>query len=356
MSSTSSYTNVNWALTGTAGALTVGRYIIRYINSGRFFWDDLVHLFALVVLIVHGGTDQLSLRSKATIAKAVDSKPRPSQSYLLGLYEHNQRLSSVNNCFLYLVFWMVKLSFLMLYRFLFQSSRPFKKAWWVVLVFTVLTFWIPIAGVLSTCAGADTVADYKICNGQTHGRVVKLEYSCAVNIVSDLAIMALPFWMLRELKIGTPQKLGLAFIFSFATVCVALDIVRVVEAVSQHQALYTVIEINLVVVMSCLPTYRTLLNIRQRNKSRQTHPWRSLEQGKYWRSQDGDDHRLTRGKSSEIEMSGKSVHITQNLEVSNVARGMELLDPLDTTGKPARAASTPGLPTQGWIRASPSQS
>lgn len=138
----------------------VGRYAIRYVNLRQFLWDDLVHLFALVVLIAHGGTNQLSLNSKAAIAKAADSKPRPSQSYLLGLYEHNQRLSSVNNCFLYLVFWIVKLSFLMLYRFLFQSSRPFKKAWWVVLAFTALTFWIPVAGVLSTCAGADTVANY----------------------------------------------------------------------------------------------------------------------------------------------------------------------------------------------------
>ena len=48
----------------------------------------------------------------------------------------------------------------MLYRFLFQSSKLFKKAWWVVLALTIVTFWIPIAGVLSTCAGAVTVADY----------------------------------------------------------------------------------------------------------------------------------------------------------------------------------------------------
>lgn len=345
MSSTPSYTNVNWALTGVAGALTVGRYTIRYVNSRRFFWDDLVHLFALVVLIVHGGTNQLSLNSKATIANAVASKPRPSQSYLLGLYEHNQRLSSVNNCFLYLVFWIVKLSFLMLYRFLFQASRPFKKAWWVVLAFTVLTFWIPIAGVLSTCAGANTVAEYKICEGQTHGRVIKLEYSCAVNIVSDLAIMALPLWMVRDLKIRLSQKLGLAFMFSFAIVCVVLDIVRVVEAVFQNQALYTIIEINLVVVISCLPTYRTLLVIGQRDRSRQSYPWRSFGRRKYWRSQDSDSHPLNIGKPNEIEMTAKAIHITHNLEVSDVERD---LDPLDTTSKPARAASTPRVRTEAF--------
>lgn len=70
------------------------------------------------------------------------------------------RISTVNNCFLYLVFWLVKLSFLLFYRFLFQSSATFKKVWWAVLAFTLLTFWVPIAGVLSTCAGADSVAAY----------------------------------------------------------------------------------------------------------------------------------------------------------------------------------------------------
>ena len=196
-------------MTGVAGALTIGRYAIRYFNSRRFYWDDAVHLFALVILIVHGGTNQLSLASKAKIADAVSEKPKPSESYLLGLYEHNQRLSTVNNCFLYLVFWIVKFSFLVFYRFLFHTSAPFDRVWLGVTVLTFLTYWIPFAGVLTTCAGAHTVAAYskclperpvlclvqvanygcttEECSGQTHGREVKLEYSCAFNVFTDLA-------------------------------------------------------------------------------------------------------------------------------------------------------------------------
>lgn len=157
--------------------------------------------------------------------------------------------------------------------------------------------------------------------------------------------MALPFWMIRDLKIRMSQKLGLAFIFSFAIVCVALDIVRVVEAVSQNQALYTIIEINLVVIISCLPTYRTLLGIGQRDRSQQSYPWRSLGRKKYWRSQDGDIHPLKRGKSSEIEMNAKAIHITHDMEISDIERD---LDPLDTTSKPARAASNPHVRTQAF--------
>lgn len=113
-----------------------------------------------MILIIHGGTIQLSLKSKTAITAAKTAHPKPSQNELLGLYEYNHRLSNVNNCFLYLVFWIVKLSFLLFYRFLFRTSAPFKKVWWGVLAFTLLTFWVPIAGVLSTCAGAHTVADY----------------------------------------------------------------------------------------------------------------------------------------------------------------------------------------------------
>ena len=159
--------------------------------------------------------------------------------------------------------------------------------------------------------------------------------------------MALPFWMLRDLKVGTSQKLALGFIFSFATVCVALDIVRVVEAISQNQALYTIIEINLVVVISCLPTYRTLLTVRQRRKSSgQSYSWRSLKQGQQWENQDGDHRPLRSGEYNEIEMSTKPIHVTHDIEISNLARDPYPLDPLDTTNKPVRAASTPSVRTQ----------
>lgn len=145
----------------------------------RFYWDDLAHFFALVILIIHGGTNQLSLNSKTAITAAKTATPKLSQDQLLGLYENNYRLSSVNNCFLYLVFWLVKLSFLLFYRFLFRTSAPFKKVWWGVLAFTLLTFWVPIAGVLSTCAGARTVADY---SKLLHELIIPFRYERLIRI------------------------------------------------------------------------------------------------------------------------------------------------------------------------------
>ncbi len=229
--------------------------------------------------------------------------------------------------------------------------------------------------------------------------MARLEYSCAVNVVSDLAsrlpisvsrstarilvhypytmvanagirsmarkrtlmlavgqvltllVMVLPFWMLKDLKISTAQKVGLAFIFSLAFACVALDIVRVVEAVSQHQALYTIIEINSVVIISCLPTYRALLGIRQRRRSRKpsgSYPWRSLEKSAGQRSENSDHHRLRDIDASEAGLHEESIHVTQEFKILNEERDPYPLDSPDTRERPNRIASPPRVHTRAF--------
>ncbi|KAL8797266.1 MAG: hypothetical protein Q9195_000419, partial [Heterodermia aff. obscurata] len=330
---------LNWALTGVASALSAGRYAIRGYNSRRLYWDDLVHLLALLVLIAHGVTNELSLHSKATIASAKTAVPKPSNARLLDLYQHNQKLSRVNNCFLYLVFWTVKLSFLLLYRILFNTSAPFRKAWWVVLGLTLLTFWVPIAGVLSTCVDKHTVAEYKACNSNGPARIAKLEYSCALNVITDLAIMALPWWMIKDLKIDRFQKIGLALLFSVAIVCVVMDIVRTIEAVAEHQALYTIIEINLVVIISCLPTYRALLAIFRRRKSRRasgTSAWRSLEEAGGSKGQQRDSVPLANINSKDSRKPAATViQVTNDIDIST---GQGDQSPLFSQKAPSRPA------------------
>lgn len=68
--------------------------------------------------------------------------------------------------------------------------------------------------------------------------------------------------MLKGLKLRFPQKLGLTFVFSFGLVIVAMDILRTVEAVVGNQILYTLLEINFSVMISCLPTFRSIVNIQ----------------------------------------------------------------------------------------------
>ena len=145
-------------MTGVAIALTIGRYVIRYVFSQRLYWDDLAHFVALATLIAHGGTNQVTLNYKAEVAAAV--KAKVSSDQLLGMYEYLSNLNDANNCLLYLVFWEVKVSFLLFYRHLFHTNKRFNIVWWVVLVITVCLVWAPLGGVIATCAGQSTLAGY----------------------------------------------------------------------------------------------------------------------------------------------------------------------------------------------------
>ena len=152
--------------------------------------------------------------------------------------------------------------------------------------------------------------------------------------------MGLPIWMLKDLKISMAQKIGLAFIFSLAIVCVALDIIRVIEAVKQNQALYTIIEINFVVIISCLPTYRALLGIGQRRKSSRpsgSYPWRSREERQDF-AEDGDEHPLQDREPTDLDKSENFIHVSTDLKVSSGAVDPYSLDFLNASAQPATGA------------------
>lgn len=147
----------NWALTAAACVLTIGRYVIRYLFSQKLYWDDLAHFCALATLIAHGATNQITLNYKAEVAAAVKKAP-PDQ--LLAMYEHLSYLNDVNNSLLYLVFWEVKVAFLLFYRHLFHTNKRFNIVWWIVLAVTVCLVWGPLGGVIATCAGQTTLNGY----------------------------------------------------------------------------------------------------------------------------------------------------------------------------------------------------
>jgi len=136
--------------------------------------------------------------------------------------------------------------------------------------------------------------------------------------------MALPLWMLKDLKIRPRQKIGLAFIFSLATFIVALDILRTVEAAAEHQALFTVLEVNFAVIVSCLPTYRALLAIGQKrttNKASKLTSYvrKSLGNGRSLRRDDGRVP-LKSQEDTGTELNSRSIHVSKGFAVSSGER------------------------------------
>ena len=124
-------------------------------------------------------------------------------------------------------------------------------------------------------------------------------YSCILNVVSDLLskssnihpsmvlsqlkiystdtilVMALPLVMLKGLQMRFQAKLGLAGVFCCAFIIIAFDILRTAETLTNDfspgsTALWTNLESAIAVIVSCLPSFATLL----RSKDKKARPYR----------------------------------------------------------------------------------
>ena len=106
-------------------------------------------------------------------------------------------------------FWIsvfsVKFSFLYFYRLLFSISPKFLRAWWTVTIFTVVAFWVCIAGELTKCGPtsqifspgrfrtfggreAALISIIVACSSPAYSQYQKQveEYSCGVQVGTDL--------------------------------------------------------------------------------------------------------------------------------------------------------------------------
>ena len=53
----------------------------------------------------------------------------------------------------------IKVSFLLLYRQIFQVSKGFIRAWWITSIIVFVTFWILFAGTITKCGTASDLGD-----------------------------------------------------------------------------------------------------------------------------------------------------------------------------------------------------
>ena len=129
-----------WVLTGICVLLTVGRYVIRFKVSLRFYKDDLAHLCALAWLIVFCGITQALLEPTKIVL--LSEPPLATISQFC-------KLQTAQGATFYLLHWTVKLVFLLFYRDLFWISRNFIRAWWCVAAFVFLGLGVALAGILT---------------------------------------------------------------------------------------------------------------------------------------------------------------------------------------------------------------
>ena len=137
-------------MTAIALALAAGRYIIRYVQFKKFLWDDLTHLIAMVALVAFSALLEKYVNVHIIMLDIEDTGKFPSAEMAV----QGRKYQSAFSICAWVSLWFVKFTFLLMYRLIFKVSPAFNKAWWAVMIFVAITFWAPIAGVLTICGPA----------------------------------------------------------------------------------------------------------------------------------------------------------------------------------------------------------
>lgn len=95
------------------------------------------------------------------------------------------------------------------------------------------------------------------------GSVISISYSTAVDVLTDLMIMALPIGLLPSLQVNRRAKIGLAGIFGVGFIVIAAALLRLSQIVGQARsdpvglAVWGLVESSISVVVGTLPALKT---------------------------------------------------------------------------------------------------
>lgn len=147
-----------WSMTALAIALSGLRYWIRLWTPKKYMWDDLTHILALGTFIASVALYQTVFRDGYYI-EGLQRKltPLPSQEVYVDLYARFQHRAIAVTILSCTTLWLVKATFLLFYRQIFWIDEPFRKAWWAVTFFIIITYWATVAGVLVRCGSVENI-------------------------------------------------------------------------------------------------------------------------------------------------------------------------------------------------------
>lgn len=135
----------------------------------RLYWDDIMHLLGLLTLVAFSTCYYIQTLIKNRILGGQSDLPTP----LPTIHEYHgidqdtallARLDIVNAVLLWSCFWLIKFSFMIYYRILFNPRDSFRKAWpWLCGVIAFL-FFLPLVGVAVGCDSWLNSDDTILCN------------------------------------------------------------------------------------------------------------------------------------------------------------------------------------------------
>ncbi|EPS41719.1 hypothetical protein H072_4399 [Dactylellina haptotyla CBS 200.50] len=171
--------------------------------------------------------------------------------------------------------WLIKFSFLFFYKRL-AEGRAWSKLWLFTFIFCFLSYIGNVVGYFFVCVPLSTYFD-TTCQSQTGRSNASLYGATATDIISDLLIMAIPLRLIRQLRMSTLQKVGLACLFCLGFAVVVLSLARTIrinaggtgaypQSDPRWVALWSIAEEATAIVVCCLPAIRKLFSAHQEKR------------------------------------------------------------------------------------------
>ena len=241
-------------MVAVAIVLTGGRLYLRWRSSASS-WDDAFNVLALLCLI---GYYALPFEGNDTM----------DPSFL------KEQVAS--EMLLWAVLWCVKASFLALCWNIFKVSPTFRKIWWLVTVYTFLTFWPLFLSNFWQCGPPSEYANATVCLAFTataEGKTTNITIwimNIVFHLSTELLILALPLSFISQLRMSKTQKINAAAVFCVTILTIGIGTLRNVALciylVSDAKYwikisdIASVFEPTVAVVVCSLPPYKALLH------------------------------------------------------------------------------------------------
>ncbi|KAN0105858.1 hypothetical protein V8E51_008734 [Hyaloscypha variabilis] len=258
---------VVWTSFSVACLLVILRTAIRLKYMPRLTMEDywiFVALTTLLTICILQTIQQPNLYFMlATIAGII-----PISDNLISSVEQYLRFEFPLNLLFWTVLWSVKASFLALYFKLFRELPIYRRVWYCLAAFTFVAYvgcWITLA---TSCHPLSNFFKFEQCNSKKDiwASRFSIYYSTAVDIFTDLCMMAMPIKLIYNLQISIKQKAGLVCVFSLCFVMIVFAIIRAKQVLEQDYfvnlvllEIWSTLAASISVIVGCLPAFKSLI-------------------------------------------------------------------------------------------------
>ncbi|KAF3388275.1 hypothetical protein DPV78_012285 [Talaromyces pinophilus] len=310
---------------------TIARFAVRWTQQkGELQIEDGICLFSWVSFLV-----MAILYIVVTPALyRVDTAVSTGQFYpeLLKDSLYVTEIFFANTIIFWIVLWSVKLSLLFLYRRLFVGLPDQMKWWWAVLIFTLLMFIGCVISNFTSCSSMHAWFTPGECS--THrdavAQVASLYFSFAVDVITDLMIMLLPWKLIWLLRLPFMEKVALGGVFGVGLVCVVMAIVRTVSVGMESRSdntpssswlmLWGLIETAIAVVVGTLPAFAIFFRRRQHSRRYASYPNDTGERAPRGSYRSGSDRIYHPAQKIKLN----AINVTRTLEITRTSHSNDM--------------------------------